>query len=194
MFKKQMLLKSLPNASVSKLDQLIDFIRDILNKDNEAEIAKDTAAYVKRSDAVTNMTSDLISTLTTALGDFTDEVEKTTKGFTRSTSSAVVNGDRRQMNEVTFNGKVSVDPRYADNVKIIHGTPPPDFVAAFATQLPPTRVTTPFTPFFTLPPGHATMQADLPTFIQQYPWAWYKSHHIMTTTTSHSHFTTAAVK
>ncbi|XP_057289921.1 uncharacterized protein LOC130612599 isoform X1 [Hydractinia symbiolongicarpus] len=81
----------------------------------------------------------------------------------------------RSMNEFTFNGRVHLDPKYQGNVKIVHGTPPPEFLEAFATQFPPTRVTTPFKAPFTLPPGHATGQPNLPTFKGGYPWIWYKN-------------------
>ena len=91
-------------------------------------------------------------------------------------------GNARQMNEFHFNGHIKLDPS-ADisNVKIVHGTPPADFVAAFATQLPPTRITTPFKPFFELPPGHATLSSSLPTYKHSYPWAWYKERKYATT-------------
>ena len=91
-------------------------------------------------------------------------------------------GNARQMNEFQFNGHIKLDPN-ADisNVKIVHGTPPADFVAAFATQLPPTRITTPFKPFFELPPSHATLSYSFPTYKHSYPWAWYKERKYATT-------------
>ena len=75
-------------------------------------------------------------------------------------------------NEFTFGSQVDIGPNSVPgNVKIIHGTPPQDFMDEFKTQtmFPPTRITT----FFTAPSSPPDLTKK-PTTQPPAPWMWYK--------------------
>lgn len=164
-----MLLRALPNVSVTKLDQLIEYIRDVLHSDEEKNTqhgTEENASFEPRSETLSNMTGDFISSLTTALSDFTDEVDRND-----AAQKQAIAGAKRQMNELKFNGNIHTDPKFSGNVKVIHETPPTEFNEPSDT---PTGKSTPLAPF-TLPPDHATMyHHEVPTFL--HPFALLKQH------------------
>ena len=164
-------------------------LSNYFDKPNELHVHyRDDAAIRKHTikDKPTRSSRNILTkskvTKTQAMGSVNYTVSELHSSKLNTRKQQDIPGNARQMNEFQFNGHIKLDPN-ADisNVKIVHGTPPADFVAAFATQFPPTRITTPFKPFFELPPGHATLSSSLPTYKHSYPWAWYNERKYATT-------------